>query len=501
MKGDFSRLTFDPLRGFSRVLTQQGRVTLDADLNEQSAILLHLMRTLGADLIGEHGGPANSCAFRLIRAEDINTDTALDDTTKRRLRDAGILPLKDRDALFSPGHYYVDGWLADVADYVSYVQQPFLPAPDDIGEGGPRLVYLDVWERHVTMLEDNSLREVALGGSDTATRAQVVWQLKVLSRAELPDNVVSNIDSCANFPLKDFRKFLTGRRPRLKARAKEDVDSDAPCAMPAEAHYRGYENQLYRVEIHSKGKVWTEEALTAWKKAAAKAKKEKNPLPPVPEGLATFKWSRENGSVVVPWLKTEGNDLVVSGIRDRARGFSAGDWIELSDAERTLRGGAGVMVQLVSVEGETLTVDPATASGKIDDNPSQEKHAQVRRWDQRSTKDLELTGGAVPVTEGSGKTNWLDLEDGIQIQFQPSNVAGEANRYHTGDYWLIPARVATGDILWPQDIDPAGADKTLPRALEPHGIRHHYAPLWFIGDNDDAVPFDLRRKFGPLAVC
>jgi hypothetical protein len=45
MKGDFSRDSFDPVKHFSRVLQQQGRVQLDADWNEQAAILLHYLRT------------------------------------------------------------------------------------------------------------------------------------------------------------------------------------------------------------------------------------------------------------------------------------------------------------------------------------------------------------------------------------------------------------------------------------------------------------------------
>jgi len=59
MKGDFTRDTFDATRHFSRVLMQQGRVQLDADWNEQAAILLHYLQALAADLIGPHGGPAN----------------------------------------------------------------------------------------------------------------------------------------------------------------------------------------------------------------------------------------------------------------------------------------------------------------------------------------------------------------------------------------------------------------------------------------------------------
>ena len=40
MKADLTRDTFHPLKHYARVLTQQGRVQLDADMNEQAAILL-----------------------------------------------------------------------------------------------------------------------------------------------------------------------------------------------------------------------------------------------------------------------------------------------------------------------------------------------------------------------------------------------------------------------------------------------------------------------------
>jgi hypothetical protein len=40
-RGDFTRDTFTPEEHFIRVLSQQGRVWLDADWNEQTSILLH----------------------------------------------------------------------------------------------------------------------------------------------------------------------------------------------------------------------------------------------------------------------------------------------------------------------------------------------------------------------------------------------------------------------------------------------------------------------------
>src|SRR5215469_6272410 len=65
MKVDLTRDTFHPLRHYLRVLTQQGRVQLDADMNEQAAILLHYMQTLAADLIGPAGGPLQHLGFTI----------------------------------------------------------------------------------------------------------------------------------------------------------------------------------------------------------------------------------------------------------------------------------------------------------------------------------------------------------------------------------------------------------------------------------------------------
>ena len=88
MKGDFSRITFEPLKHFSRVLMQQGRVQLDSDWNEQVGILLHYIRSLAAHLIGPHGGPAEDLGFE-IQPNDTNYFT------------------------IGPGYYYVDGILCE----------------------------------------------------------------------------------------------------------------------------------------------------------------------------------------------------------------------------------------------------------------------------------------------------------------------------------------------------------------------------------------------------
>ena len=57
---------------------------------------------------------------------------------------------------------------------------PILQDPEPLPEsGGPHLVYLDVWEREVTYVEDPDLVENAVG-VDTTSRLQTAWQVRVL---------------------------------------------------------------------------------------------------------------------------------------------------------------------------------------------------------------------------------------------------------------------------------------------------------------------------------
>ncbi len=116
MKADFTRNTFSPLKHFTRVLMQQGRVQLDADWNEQTAILLRYLQALAADLIGAHGGPAENLGFQI---------SALTTGTPQK-------PVPN-DFHIGVGHYYVDGILceADTIITYTYMTQPDYPVPTD----------------------------------------------------------------------------------------------------------------------------------------------------------------------------------------------------------------------------------------------------------------------------------------------------------------------------------------------------------------------------------
>lgn len=437
MQGDFTRNTFDKSKHLLRLLMQQGRVQLDADWNEQVSIFWHYLQTLAEDLIGSHGGVADSFKIEPL----IQTPSSV-----------------SFDFSVQPGHYYVNGILCENNESIAYTKQLDFPGVKELETGTTYLVYLDVWERHITYIEDASIREVALGGPDTATRTKVVWQVKTQK--------LDSATSCAD--IKPSWSQLTEQwqpknRGLLKAKAKveEATDSTDPCIINPKASYRGAENQLYRVEIHKGGKA----------------------------GGATFKWSRENGSIVFPIRQLSGSIVKVEHLgRDRRFSLREGDWVEIVDDNYVLQNRAEPLLQVQKINSTDLevTLNKASTSNVGQDTA---KPSLLRRWDNqrgdpnKSYPKLNDTDYASVIEEGK----WLTLEDGIQIWFESGAT------YRTGDYWLIPARTATGDVEWPS----SSGDSL---ALPPHGMEHHYAKLAVISvDASKKVTVDdCRRGVGKI---
>ncbi len=453
MKGDFSRQTFDAKNHYSGVRMQQGRVQLDADWNEQVDLTAYREETTTGDLVGPCGGPLHRAAFHIVAA-------ASGLTAEEALLPENLNPptVPAGDFLISGGHYYVDGILCENELIVLYKSQPHLPHPAALAPGRLYLAYLDVWQRHLTALDAPHLREVALGGPDTATRTQVIWQVKLLDVGAVTDtlNCLSTISA--------WNTLLAASAARLSAQAPTPAGDSDPCLVPPGAGFRGLENQLYRVEIHREGDL----------------------------GTATFKWSRDNGSVVtrLEGLNTAGTEITVRDLGpDTVLGFAAGQWVEVVDDRQELHGKPGQLVQITGTVDQARRVLPVAppvvrSTGPTDLNGVDlTRLVKVRRWDQSGT-------GAVSqgVTTAAG---WLNLENGVQVQFS-------GGAFKTGDYWLIPARTATADaqsgtIEWPQDA------LSQPLALPPRGIRHHYCRLALLALTGPSVTVrsDCRALFPP----
>ena len=225
---------------------------------------------------------------------------------------------------------------------ITYLTQPDYPQPPALAANAS-LVYLDVWERLISYVEDDVIREVALGGPDTAARSKVVWQVKTVPGR--PGDVAKNASPCDNFTPTDPSfpaKLFGSNRGRLKAMAKQNTASTNPCIIPASAAYRGPENQLYRVEIHRAGGVWDGTG---------------NGIP----AAATFKWSRENGSVAFPIVNlASGSGTTTVTLetlgRDDRLGLAEGQWCEIQDDISVLQNRAEALLQIFAIDRSNLTV-------------------------------------------------------------------------------------------------------------------------------------------------
>jgi hypothetical protein len=471
MKADLSRLTFDPKRRYSGVLMQQGRVQLDSEWNEQQEIHQNRAQTGARDVIGPRGTPIDG--------------------------DGGAtgfeITARDGTLFIGGGHIYVDGVLCvnESEDPLSYEEQPDAPSAGDLtgwmegaeeGDFRPGLAYLDVWERHITYLDDGRIREVALGGPDTTTRKQTVWQTKVMaldpddddaqllagyaelrakpnkSKAEEQElerispqavEILETLCRQGGAALDELGEPPTGT---LSARAEEESGATGPCEIPPGGGYERLENQLYRVEVHRSGN----------------------------RGTARFKWSRDNGSVTtgIEEVDVDNKEITVKDTgRDEFLSFANGQWVEVVDDDTELRGEYRALLQIaepvdharriITVRQTPPSIDPAL-------------HPKLRRWDQQE----EATEDGVVLTDTG-----TELEDGIEVTISPG-------QYRAGDYWLIPARTATGDVEWPL-TDPEDPDSG-PAAIPPQGVRHSFCALAIVattGENRLAVLHDCRNRF------
>lgn len=457
MHGDISRRTFAAPHTYRAVVAQQGRVVLDADLNEQADLTAHHDEARTIDIVGRVGGalptsPEDPGPFA-IRATD------------------GKVPdgVPWSALVVTPGRYYVDGVLAESFLPEAGIGWPLTYEPDKPGQPHVRALkgisvagfgvppethtryalYLEVSDHGVTADEEPRLRESALGGPDTSLRRQTTWQVRW---APLGSEVCS-----------DLGATWLARTPRLMSAHEQDAPPDSdPCSITASGGYKRLENQLYRVQIHDGSD------------AAAGA---------------TFLWSRENGSVVAQPVDL-GSSTVAGATRialdregrDEELDFDVDDLIEVTSTDHQLQRVPGYLATVVAKTG--LDIHVTWLAGHPADLGSLGKAPLVRRWEGGPTK---LTTTSKP------------LEDGITVRFPDG---GEAR---TGDYWLIPARSVQlayginetrGSLIWPPPGQP-------PQAA-PVGPPSRIAPLGIVertGSGDAAtwkLIHDCRRLFPPL---
>jgi hypothetical protein len=439
MKGDISRSTFNKTRHFSKVRSEQGRVSIDADWNEEVDIQSYHNITSLLDIIG-YAGTSDTNAFKITG----NGPTY--SIGKGRYYIGGLVAENDED--IQDGEKWqrengdlppLEGVLPPTDPKVSLIR----PTKD-----GYYIAYLEVWERELTALEDPEIKEPALGGPDTSTRVKTVWQVKFLYAGKDFSKILvsaAGTDNSLSSKLPTFKQleeFVNVERARLTARAVPMERRDDICVLPSTTKYTGLENQLYRAEIHKPGIA----------------------------GTATFKVARNNATIAAKITSIESNTMikVSSTGKDAHLGFVRDKLAEITDERRELWGLPGIMVRLTNVDpsNSQITFTEIDGSFRKEDFPL-DFNPKIRMWDYYQ-----------PVRVPAENGGFLEIEHGIQIKFEASET------YQTEDCWLIPARSflldrasdsfdqsMTGDILWPRQAD--GHESPVPsiRAV------HHVWPL------------------------
>lgn len=442
MKTQLSQFPVTLHQPYSGVYQQQGRMITDADWNAAMQVGRNSLTWSMDDVVGS-GTPEQGGI--IVGDEDAGYQVVWGDAYIDGIR--GVLASRSGAAAF------------DITDQADFPQM--IAAPD-----GAHRIYLDVWDRSLTGLEEPNLLDAALHGADTSTRTRTMTQVKLCPQDFDPE------DPTQNPPIGEGRLTLT-----LRA-GSATPDECEPCLDEIELDGR-VGNYAFRVEIHD-------------------VERDASGAPT----RLTLKWSRENGAEAA----------VVS---QEPPGFKAADWVYEfynNAAEDSLsESHAGFHHPTVIANGFS------PASGQLvegfPDGAEPGGFALVRRWDgyvvlERNGAVWELASQIVDgETEpfGMDRGQRLSTELGVaqhghlsegasvlmSLDTMTLNIELADHQHLAGDYWIGVVREAlhvAGDVIRDDDT--------------PDGILHHYMCLADVAEDGTLTLLSKgackRFQFPPL---
>ena len=379
---------------------------------------------------------------------------------------------------------YVDGLLAEnhgaAADRASTrcsrsrpapptrrtTQQPYWPTPDRAARpAGTHLVYLDVWEREVTYLEDPDLVEVAVG-VDTTARMQTVWQVAPAAEDVGDATCATPDDEIPGWLDADRALGRAGsRRHRSTSRR---TTTRASCRRPAATAASRTSSTASRSTTG--GTPGTRDVQVVARQRHGRDRR-------------SSRWSSPTGCGSRPL----GRDDVLR--------FSTGDWVEITRRLREFGAGGRRDAQ-----GRRSTMPTRTHhlhAGAAGRAAARER----RQTPARATCACAAGTSTGSVSDGAGtqarrpRRAGLDRRDHCPGARGDAGAARERRRRHVldrpggsggfraGDYWVFAARTADASV-------------ELLDAAPPRGIHHHYARLGTVTFPDSQT--DCRQLWPPL---
>jgi hypothetical protein len=428
---------------------QQGRVTLEADWNEAQQVFTEEMRKEALDFVGPSGTPDDGYGVVLYQQP---THPPFDFYIR-----SGIM--------------YVGGARAELLDPVQYSHQPdwldYLGDPDwidlaAVAAGPPvnELVYLLLREQEISAVEDPDLKDVALGGPDTAQRTRLLQRfIRVVCQGASCDAGLSAAEAKW---ASDGLWFDPGDM-RLRSNATLQVQFSGqsqtdPCQPNAQGGYLAPDNQLIRVQISGT-----------------------DPL----TGRPKFLWGFDDASFLYR-IDIDPNNpqnlILQSAPVDAYHQPVAGQAVEVLRSAAELHNGGFV----AALSGFVVTLDqsylpdsqsivlPASVSLPAEfltSDASPPAQLFLRVWEQ----EVVFTPG-MPTALG---------DTGLQVTLQNS----AAGPFHLGDFWMCAVRPATPQVVYPE--------RYLAWPQPPDGPRLWACPLGVIGwlRQIGTVVADCRNSF------
>ena len=245
MGSDRARVTYDPKQQYRSVVMQQGRVTLEADWNEAAQITNEEIRKEALDFVGPCGTPDDG--YRVV-VLSVPTNPPF-------------------DFFIRSGTMYVGGMRVHLYDPVQYSNQPdwrdYGPEDPDWVDlssftASPAIfptnefVYLYLREQEISAVEVPDLKDVALGGPDTAQRTRLLQRfVRVSSQGK---DCVSGLTAAQAkwqteglFFDPDTMRLCSWSR--LQVGFSNQTQTPDPCQPLAQGGYLDPDNQLIRVQI------------------------------------------------------------------------------------------------------------------------------------------------------------------------------------------------------------------------------------------------------------
>jgi hypothetical protein len=458
---DITRRGFDPKKMYSGVRMQQGRVLTDDDFNTQAEILAESSQKITNEIVGPFG--SSNDGF-LIKEPTVN--------------EFGI------DFKICKGSLYVAGKRIELLSQETFqLQRDWLQLTPNATPANSRydLVYIEMWEKAISAVEDNEQFETGLGGPDTAQRSRLIKRLAVAEDTantchDAWHNLLATWEADGWGIVENYT-----RRPDT-AITVGFVPNGLPddlCHPQATDGYLGAENQALRVQLIDDSHFsWSYDNTTALHRARIDA--DRVTIHVDTEFKDHYSWPKAGQVVeILPW-----GGVLANGEKT-AQEIEPGYFAKIENGynpdEHTFSLVAGDAVPPGWGEEWTARVDSTDLEKRRYGTESETPFVYIRIWNRGP--DVS-SPAAIPIVAGE---NTLGTT-GLTVTF-------DGDDRIPGDYWVIAARPQTRDQVTPWELEVG---------REPHGYIRYVAPLalihWtVIGDSvDGEVVHDCRPRFRPL---